>query len=157
MDLPTTSSLAPWKRGRARKLVAKINGGERLGERGEKHRETPTPNDATAVCRNTWKWLHYPMGQFYFCVVNASDGGKACSDDGECQGNYIPAARKDNSRGICTPTLLIPGGGPKHLINGNIDSEPCIRSCFEFLWSLPEGCIRPAAAIRASKKKWKIK
>lgn len=53
-DYKLAGSLETWG---ARKPVAKINGGERLGERGEKHRETPTPNDATAVCRNTWKWL----------------------------------------------------------------------------------------------------
>jgi len=94
---------------------------------GSKSIEKPKHPDTKQECvEKGGKWILYPMGQFYFCAVKTTDKGKACSDDSECQGDCIPAERKDKSPGICSPTLPMPGGCPKHMINGKIISEPCI-------------------------------
>jgi len=72
------------------------------------------------------KWILFPMGQFYFCAVETSDSGKACSAVRECQGDCTPVKSKAAKPGICAPTLPMPSGCSEHIIGGKIISEPCI-------------------------------
>jgi hypothetical protein len=101
-----------------------LAGTSEAGELKVKKPERPETKQACAA--RGGKWILYPMGQFYFCAIKTSDANKACSDDGECQGDCIPAERKAKLPGICAPTLPFPGGCPEHLVNGKLVLEPCI-------------------------------
>lgn len=72
------------------------------------------------------KWILFPMGQFYFCVIETGDSGKTCSDDNECQGDCTPVKNKAAKPGICAPTLPMPSGCSEHIVSGKIIAEPCV-------------------------------
>jgi hypothetical protein len=91
-----------------------------------KPRKPERPETKRACLARGGKWILYPMGQFYFCALDTSDANKPCSDDRECQGDCIPAERRAELPGICSPTFPMPGGCPTHLVNGKIIVEPCI-------------------------------
>ena len=84
------------------------------------------PATRQACIAKKGKWILFPMGQFHFCAIQTSDAGKACSDDSECQGDCVPAKREARLPGVCAPESGVPGGCPKHLVNGTIIAEPCI-------------------------------
>lgn len=84
------------------------------------------PESETDCLAKSGKWILFPMGRFYFCAVNTSDGGKVCSDDSQCQGDCEPVSNDGKSLGRCAPTLPMPGGCPRHMEKGKIISEPCI-------------------------------
>ncbi|WBS00378.1 hypothetical protein OU994_18910 [Pseudoduganella sp. SL102] len=72
----------------------------------------------------------YPLGPFHFCAVKTSDRGKACADDRECQGDCVPvegpSVRPGARPGVCAPALPMPGGCPRHLVDGKLVEDPCI-------------------------------
>jgi hypothetical protein len=72
------------------------------------------------------QWIFAPMGKFFFCSSKASDAGKACSDDKECEGDCILITHQAKLPGVCAATFPIVGGCPKHLVDGKVISEPCI-------------------------------
>jgi hypothetical protein len=89
--------------------------------------EKPERPNTQEQCRaKGGEWILYPMGQFHFCVIRTSDSGKACSDDGQCQGDCVPVEHEAALPGACAPTLPLPGGCPKHLVDGKVVEEPCI-------------------------------
>ena len=76
------------------------------------------------------EWAFYNMGQFYFCALNTTDNGKACSDSNQCQGDCLPTNRLaksgEKSSGMCAAMFPMPDGCHMYLVKGKVVAEPCI-------------------------------